>query len=122
MSIPFQAEDVQGVPDMRHEFVQLASLVDYNERDTVDVIGVITDVGEFTNNVSQKTGRPLLKRDLTLIDPSGYTTRLTIWGNQAESFELPGQNTVIAVKGASVSNYGGMIDSYYVLAECASYQ
>ncbi|KAF9134745.1 Replication factor A protein 1 [Mortierella sp. 14UC] len=101
------AGDAQGVPEMRHEFVQLANLENYNEKDTVDVIGLITEVGEFTNNVSQKTGRPVLKRDLTLIDPSGYTTRLTIWGNQAETFSLPGQHAVIAVKGASVSNYGG---------------
>ncbi|KAG0276608.1 Replication factor A protein 1 [Linnemannia exigua] len=101
------AQNSHNVPEMRHEFVPLANLVNHNEKDTVDVIALITDVGEFTDNISQKTGKPLLKRDLTLIDPSGFTTRVTIWGNQAQTFALPGPHTVIALKGASVSNYGG---------------
>ncbi|KAG0291122.1 Replication factor A protein 1 [Linnemannia gamsii] len=95
------------VPEVRFDFTPLANLASLNEKEIVDVIAIVTEVGEFTENINQKTGRPMLKRNLTLIDPSGFTTQVTIWGNQAQTFELPAQNAVIAMKGVSVSNYGG---------------
>ncbi|KAF9156535.1 Replication factor A protein 1 [Linnemannia schmuckeri] len=102
------AEDgAHHVPTVRYEFVQLANLANLNEKDLVDVIAIVTEVGEFTNTTNPKTGRPMLKRNLTLIDPSGFTTTVTLWGHQAETFALPAQNSVIAMKGVSVSNYGG---------------
>lgn len=89
--------------------MQLANLGNLNEKDLVDVIAIVTEVGEFTNNNNPKTNRPMLKRNLTLIDPSGFTTTVTLWGHQAETFALPAQNAVIAIKGASVSNFGGKV-------------
>ncbi|KAF9999349.1 Replication factor A protein 1 [Entomortierella chlamydospora] len=95
------------VPEMRYNFVSLSSLAEVNEKETVDVVAIIKDIGEVSNNISQKTNRPVVKRDLTLVDNTGFTTRLTLWGNQAESFAVSGSNPVIAFKGVSVSNYGG---------------
>ncbi|KAK3829423.1 MAG: hypothetical protein JOS17DRAFT_748147 [Linnemannia elongata] len=105
--IQLAQESEHQVPAVRYEFVQLANLANLNEKELVDVIAIVTEVGEFTNNNNPKTGRPMLKRNLTLIDPSGFTTTVTIWGHQAETFALPAQNAVIAMKGVSVSNYGG---------------
>jgi replication factor A1 len=96
------------VPTVRYNFVNLTNLSNLNEKDTVDVIAIIKEVGEFTNNISQKTNKPLLKRDLTLVDASGMSTRLTLWGATAESFNPGSANPVVAFKGVSVSNYGGM--------------
>ncbi|GJJ75651.1 replication factor A1 [Entomortierella parvispora] len=96
-----------SVPTVRYNFVDLASLEKVNEKETVDVIGIIKDIGEVSNNISQKTNRPVIKRDLTLVDDSGVATRLTLWGNQAETFAVSGSNPVIACKGVSVSNFGG---------------
>ena len=50
------------------------------------------------------------KRDLTLVDKSQYSVRLTLWGKQAETFaadDLP----VIAFKGVKVSDFGGKYES-----------
>lgn len=105
--IQLAQDNEHHVPALRYEFVQLANLGNLNEKDLVDVIAIVTEVGEFTNNNNPKTNRPMLKRNLTLIDPSGFTTTVTLWGHQAETFALPAQNAVIAIKGASVSNFGG---------------
>jgi replication factor A1 len=116
-----QANDgAHQVPQMRFDFTPLANLASLNEKDIVDVIAIVTEVGEFTDNNNPKTNRPMLKRNLTLIDPSGFTTQVTLWGHQAQTFELPAQNAVIAMKGVSVSNYGGKIQAsqYIQCVEC----
>lgn len=48
----------------------------------------------------------LQKRELTLVDRSGYAVRLTLWGKQAESFAGDDQ-PVVAIKAANVSDFGG---------------
>lgn len=116
-----QANDgAHHVPELRFDFTPLANLGNLNEKEIVDVIAIVTEVGEFTETLNQKTGRPMLKRNLTLIDPSGFTTQVTIWGHQAQTFELPAQNAVIAMKGVSVSNYGGKAQAslYFQCIEC----
>ncbi|KAG0321102.1 Replication factor A protein 1 [Dissophora globulifera] len=102
-----QGPENNHVPTMRYKFVDLSALASVNEKETVDVVAIIKDIGEVTSNISQKTNRPVIKRDLTLVDSTGFTTRMTLWGNQAETFSVTGSNPVIAFKGATVSNYGG---------------
>lgn len=48
----------------------------------------------------------LQKRELTLVDRSGYAVRLTLWGKQAESF-VGDDQPVVAIKAANVSDFGG---------------
>ncbi|KAF9335953.1 Replication factor A protein 1 [Podila minutissima] len=101
------APDNAHVPSVRYNFVNLANLSNINEKETVDIIAIIKEVGDYTNNISQKTNKPLQKRDLTLVDASGMSTRCTLWGATAETFNAGSANPVIAFKGVSVSNYGG---------------
>jgi len=110
--VPAREGEGNSVPAIRYDFVVLASLEKVNEKETVDVIGIIKDIGEVSNNISQKTNRPVIKRDLTLVDDSGVATRLTLWGNQAETFAVNGSNPVIACKGVSVSNFGGKLSPF----------
>jgi len=46
------------------------------------------------------------KRDLTLVDQSQWSIRLTLWGKQAENFVHEDQ-PVIAAKGVKVGDFGG---------------
>lgn len=48
------------------------------------------------------------KRELTLVDRSNFSVRLTLWGKQAETFAADGQ-PVIAFKGAKVGDFGGVL-------------
>lgn len=56
--------------------------------------------------VSKTSSKPFNKRELTLVDNTGYSVRLTIWGNTAQSFEAAPES-VIAFKGVKVSDFGG---------------
>ena len=77
------------------------------EKDTtIDTIGVLQEVGEVSEIVSKTTSKPFNKRELTLVDNTGYSVRLTIWGNTAQSFEATPES-VIAFKGVKVSDFGG---------------
>lgn len=64
------------------------------------------EVGEVSQITSKSTSKPYDKRELTLVDQTGYSVRLTIWGNTATSFDVP-EESVIAFKGVKVSDFGG---------------
>lgn len=46
------------------------------------------------------------KRELTIVDRSAFSVRLTLWGKQAEQFNAS-PSTVIAFKGVKVGEFGG---------------
>lgn len=77
------------------------------EKDTtIDVIGVLKDIGEASQIVSKTTNKPYDKRELTLVDSTGFSVRLTVWGSTATNFTvLP--ESVVAFKGVKVSDFGG---------------
>lgn len=49
----------------------------------------------------------MAKRDLTLVDKSLYSVRMTIWGRQAETFTAD-DCPVVAFKGVKVGDFGGV--------------
>ena len=67
---------------------------------------MLTEVGETSQIISKTTAKPYDKRELTLVDSSQYKIRLTIWGNQAQTFNVE-PDSVIAFKGVKVSDFGG---------------
>lgn len=46
------------------------------------------------------------KRELTIVDRSGTSVRLTLWGRQGENFESSGE-PIIAWKSVKVGEFGG---------------
>ena len=46
------------------------------------------------------------KRELTLVDRTNFSVRMTLWGKQAENYNIQ-DNPVIAFKGVKVSDFGG---------------
>lgn len=63
-------------------------------------------MGETSQITSKTTSKPYDKRELTLVDNTGYSVRLTIWGNTATGFDVP-EGSVVAFKGVKVSDFGG---------------
>lgn len=72
----------------------------------IDVIGIVKEVGELSEIISKTSNKPYQKRDITLVDQSGFSVRLTVWGAVAGSFEVP-EETVVAFKGVKVGDFGG---------------
>lgn len=78
------------------------------EKDSiVDVIGIVKDYDEITHVTSRTTQKQIPKRDITLMDMSARTVRLTLWNQQAENFNGANQ-PVLAIKGAKVSEFNGI--------------
>lgn len=86
------------------------------------MIGIVKEVGELGSVTSKATQKPVslampsswrvsltkqfAKRDIQLVDQSGQSVRLTLWGKQAEGFQADDE-PVIAFKGVKVGDFGG---------------
>nr|POE93535.1 replication factor a protein 1 [Quercus suber] len=101
-----KAEDMDGVPQVRFNFTTLADLQTVEKDATIDCIGVLSEVGEVSEIVGKTSAKPYSKRELTLVDNTGYNVRLTVWGKIAQSFEVQTE-AVVAFKGVKVSDFGG---------------
>lgn len=101
-----KAEEQDDVPQVRYNFTGIADLQSVEKDTTIDVIGVLKDVGETSQITSKTTSKPYDKRELTLVDDTGYSVRLTVWGKVASSFDIPPES-VVAFKGVKVSDFGG---------------
>ncbi|EFZ01765.1 replication factor-A subunit 1 [Metarhizium robertsii] len=101
-----KAEDQTNVPQVRFNFCTIQELQNVEKDNTVDVIGVLKDVGEVSEITSKASGKPFQKRELTLVDDTGYSVRVTVWGKTANSFDA-NPESVVAFKGTKVSDFGG---------------
>ncbi|KAG2349455.1 replication factor-A protein 1 [Suillus weaverae] len=98
--------ETTSVPMMKYNFVELSSLEKLEKDNTCDVIGVVKEVGPLGEITSKATNRTIPKRDLTIVDMSQYSVRLTLWGKQAEQFAAD-ELSVVAFKGVKVGDFGG---------------
>eukprot|EP00606_Chrysophyceae_sp_TOSAG23-5_P000262 GSChrysophyteH2.ASY1.ANO1.713.1 assembled CDS len=58
--------------------------------------------------MSQKQGKEIFKRDLTIMDDTMTEVRLTLWGNSAQSEEYDwASQPIVGFKGVRVGDYGG---------------
>lgn len=101
-----KAEDQSAVPQVRFNFCNIQELQDVEKDATVDIIGVLKEVGEISQIVSKSTGKPYDKRELTLVDDTNFSVRATIWGKTANSFDAKPES-VVAFKGMRVGDFGG---------------
>ncbi|KAL2167864.1 hypothetical protein VTG60DRAFT_693 [Thermothelomyces hinnuleus] len=101
-----RADDQSSVPQVRFNFCTIQELQGVEKDATVDVIGVLKEVNELEQITSKTTQKPYDKRELTLVDDTGYSVRVTIWGKTAREFDASPES-VIACKGTRVSDFGG---------------
>lgn len=101
-----QAEDQENKPQLRFNFTKIGDLNSVEKDTTIDTLGVLKEVGEVSTITSKNTNKDFSKRELLLADDSQTSVRLTIWGNQAQSFDVP-LESILAFKGVKVSDFGG---------------
>ncbi|KAL2866347.1 replication factor A subunit protein RFA1 [Aspergillus lucknowensis] len=101
-----KAEDQNDVPQVRFNFTTIGDLQSVEKDTTIDVIGVLREVSETTQIRSKTTQKPYDKRELTLVDNSCFSVRLTLWGATALNFGTAPES-VVAFKGVKVSDFGG---------------
>ena len=100
-------EGVESIPTVTFNFVKLNQLTPEHKDTVIDILGVCKSSEDVSTITSQRTGKELRKRDITIVDKSLAEINLTLWGSNAENFNNEG-NPVVAIKGVKVSDYGGV--------------
>lgn len=98
-------EDDNSIPINKYDFIPLDAISEVDPNATVDVLGVLSDVQDVSQ-ITTKKGNLFDKRDISLVDDTGYSIRATLWGETATKFEVK-PDTVIALKGAKVNDFNG---------------
>lgn len=97
----------ESIPSIRYNFSPIAQIVNLDKDSNCDVIGVIREASDLGSITTKTTGKTLSKRDLTIGDTSGCSIRVTLWGTQAENFDMSHVSAIIAIKNARVGDYNG---------------
>ena len=102
-------EDVSEIPKVHYSFVAISKILEKQKDDILDVIGIVKECGDLTEITAKSTQKQLIKRDLTLVDTSSASVRLTLWGKQAQDFneQEASSNPIIAIKAVRVNEYQG---------------
>ncbi|KAJ2030982.1 Replication factor A protein 1 [Coemansia sp. S610] len=95
-----------NVPQEHYDFVPLSSLEKFQKNHVVDVLCVLKEVAELSQITLRTDDRKMTKRDLVVVDKSGFQVRASLWGAEAETFNVPVEH-VIAFKGMRVGDFGG---------------
>ena len=87
-------------------FVGIDQISKYEALRTIDVVGIVTVIGELTQIKLKTNGVQKDRRNVTIVDKSKIQIQVSLWGQNARlnGYEV-GQT--IAIRGARVSDYGG---------------
>lgn len=97
-------QDDGAVPQMVYEFKNLSNLSEIAPGSTVDVAVIVAQV-DPASEIALKAGGTKMRQNVTLLDDSGASCRLTLWG---EFCETPWQaDSVALLKNVKVSDFGG---------------
>jgi replication factor A1 len=105
--ISMAREGGEVLPSVRYSFIPISHVSNLDKDNNCDIIGIVREIGELANIVTKTTQKNLSKRDLTLVDTSNCSIKVTLWGQQAENFNNLGNYPIVAIKGARVSDYNG---------------
>ncbi|CAL8346451.1 unnamed protein product [Arctogadus glacialis] len=98
-------DDASDLPVALCSFVAISDLASHEKDAVLDVIGVCKSVDELTR-LTTKASREVSKRTFNLMDQSGCTVSVTLWGEEAENFDGSAQ-PIVAIKAAKLSDFGG---------------
>jgi len=76
-----ECAEAGDVPEVKYNFVPINELNTVEPNNTTDVIAILDSYSDVSEIVSKATQRPIKKRELSLIDSSGMSVRMTLWGS-----------------------------------------
>ncbi|KZP17889.1 replication factor-a protein [Athelia psychrophila] len=101
-----ECHETANIPQVKYNFIPLSDLETLAKDSVCDVIGVVKERADLSTIISKASSREITKRELTLVDKSEFSVRLTLWGKQAEDYNAD-DNAIIACKGVKVGDFGG---------------
>jgi len=99
-------EDTTEVPHKHFSFRSIGEIAQLSDGDMVDVIAVISNIGDVAEIISKRDNSQLQKRNITLVDDTGCAIDLTLWGETAVNWNTEGSQ-VLAIKNVKVSEFSG---------------
>lgn len=97
--------DESNVPKTHFSFTKLNAIPNQEANSTVDVLGIIQTVNpQF--ELTSRAGKKFDRRDIDIVDDSGFSITVGLWGQQAIDFNLA-EGSVVAFKGIRVTDFGG---------------
>ncbi|XP_038716213.1 replication protein A 70 kDa DNA-binding subunit E-like [Tripterygium wilfordii] len=106
-------EDDKSIPQQQFHFCTISGIEKMENNSIVDVIGVVSFITP-TASIMRKNGTETSKRTLRIMDMSGRSVDLTLWGNfcNAEGSRLQdlcdsGAFPILAVKSGRISDFNG---------------
>ena len=105
--ISLSGEDA-SIPAMKVSLIRIQDVAETPVGENVDVIGIVTAIGEISAVTIKSTGRDTTKRTITIADESKSLVDVTVWGDKAERIgeELKGKSVLLA-KNCRVGEYNG---------------
>lgn len=97
--------DESDVPKTHFSFIKLNTIQNQEANSNVVVLGIIQTVNPHFELIS-RAGKRFDRRDINIVDDSGYSIAVGLWNQQAVDFNLP-EGSVVALKSVRVTDFGG---------------
>ncbi|KII68561.1 Replication protein A 70 kDa DNA-binding subunit [Thelohanellus kitauei] len=94
-------------PKIKYNFVAIEKILEIPKNTSIDIIGIITEIGDLQTIYSKKLSKHVLKRDIKIVDDSEYTVILSLWNEKATATSDIKLNSGVALKGAQMSDFRG---------------
>ncbi len=104
-----RVDNDDAIQTQKFTFKSLEQVKTLAENDTVDIIGIVTNVGPLNELVAKTTQKQLTKRTVQITDKSANVIEVTMWGdtaknnNESELANYP----ILVVKSGRVKDFGG---------------
>ncbi|CCC72091.1 hypothetical protein NCAS_0J01120 [Naumovozyma castellii] len=100
-----ECHDEDNVPKTHFNFIKLDAVQNQENNTNVDVLGIIKTVNPHFE-LTSRAGKRFDRRDISIVDDTGFEISVGLWNQQALDFNLP-EGSVVAIKGVRVSDFGG---------------
>ncbi|KAK6454686.1 DNA replication factor A [Scheffersomyces xylosifermentans] len=98
--------DTSNVPKLHFNFVKLNQIQNLEPNAIVDVIGALKTVNEAFKITAKSTGKEFNRRNITIVDETGFAIDVGLWNTTATDFSIP-EGSVIAFKSCKVQEFNG---------------
>ncbi|ODQ79152.1 hypothetical protein BABINDRAFT_37888 [Babjeviella inositovora NRRL Y-12698] len=95
-----------NIPKLLFNFTTLNKIAECETNSVIDVLGVLKEVHDPFQITAKASGRPFDRRDVVIVDDSNFAITVGLWNKTALDFNLP-VGSVVAFKGAKISDFGG---------------
>lgn len=95
-----------SVPKVQFHLMKFDQLQNTENNTIVDVVGIVKSVGEPREIVAKSSGKPYTRRDISLVDDTGFEATVGLWNKLAKDFQID-EGTVVAIKGCKINDFGG---------------